>query len=77
VHFRNISAPLPHFYETFLNEGYMDMYKLMRHLRRVNFDGVLIADHWPNTVGGGRTGQVYSLGYIQALIERANEEVSS
>lgn len=75
VHFRNVSAPLPHFYETFLNEGYMDMYKLMKHLRKVNFDGVLLADHWPNTVGGGRTGQAYSLGYMQALIERANEEV--
>jgi hypothetical protein len=54
----------------------MDMYKLMKHLRKVNFDGVLLADHWPNTVGGGRTGQAYSVGYIQALIERANEEVS-
>jgi mannonate dehydratase len=76
VHFRNVHAPLPHFYETFLNEGYMDMYKLIKRLRKVNFDGVLIADHWPNTVGGGRTGQAYTLGYIQALIERANEEVS-
>ena len=25
VHFRNVSAPLPHFVETFLDDGYMDM----------------------------------------------------
>jgi mannonate dehydratase len=72
VHFRNVTAPLPHFVETFPNEGYMDMAKMMKTLRKVNFDGVLIADHWPNTVGGH--GQAYSIGYIQALIERANEE---
>ncbi|MCL6546965.1 MAG: mannonate dehydratase [Bryobacteraceae bacterium] len=74
VHFRNVSSPLPHFYETYLNEGYMDMYKVMRALRKVNFEGVLIGDHFPRMTGQGPLGQVYTLGYIQALIERANEE---
>jgi len=74
VHFRNVSSPLPHFYETFLNEGYMDMYRIVRQLRKVHFDGVLIADHWPTTVAGALPAQVYSIGYIQALIEQANEE---
>jgi mannonate dehydratase len=75
VHFRNVSAPLPHFYETYLNEGYMDMYKVMRALRKVNFDGVLIGDHFPRMVGDGPLGQAYTIGYLQCLIERANEEV--
>jgi mannonate dehydratase len=74
VHFRNVHAPLPHFRETYLNEGYMDMYKIMRALRKVNFKGVLIADHWPTSVAGPLVSQAYTLGYIQALIERANEE---
>ncbi len=75
IHFRNVSAPLPHFYETYLNEGYMDMYKIMRTLRKVNFEGVLIGDHFPAMVKGGNlSGQIYTIGYIQALIERANEE---
>lgn len=74
IHFRNVHAPLPHFHETFLNEGYMDMYKIMKALARVNFEGVLIADHWPTPVTGGLSGQIYTLGYIQALIERANDE---
>jgi len=74
IHFRNVSSPLPHFRETFLNEGYMDMYKIIRALRKVNFEGVLIADHWPTTVAGPLLAQAYTIGYIQALIERANEE---
>jgi mannonate dehydratase len=74
VHFRNVSAPLPHFYETYLNEGYMDMYKVMLALKRVSFDGVLIGDHFPRMVGSGPLGQAYTIGYLQALIERADQE---
>ena len=32
IHFRNVSAPLPHFVETFMDNGYMDMYKIMNAL---------------------------------------------
>jgi mannonate dehydratase len=74
IHFRNIDRPLPRFHETFLNEGFMDMYAIMRLLRQHDFEGVLIADHWPFPVGGSTAGQIYTVGYIQALIERANEE---
>ncbi len=75
VHFRNVNAPLPHFVETFMDNGYMDMYRVMRALREVNFDGAVIADHIPGMVGGGRVGTAYSIGYMRALIERANAEV--
>jgi mannonate dehydratase len=76
VHFRNVHHPLPHFRETYLNEGYMDMYKVMRALRKVNFEGVLVGDHFPKMVdsAGPLAAQIYTIGYIQALIERANEE---
>jgi mannonate dehydratase len=74
VHFRNVNAPLPHFAETFLDDGYMDMYKVMKALREVNFDGVVIADHVPDMVGGPRTATAYSIGYMKALIDRANAE---
>jgi mannonate dehydratase len=77
VHFRNVNAPLPHFVETFLDNGYMDMYKVMKALREVNFDGVVIADHIPELIGGGRAGTAYSIAYIRALLERANAEVTN
>ena len=42
VHFRNVTGPLPHFAETFPDDGYMDMYQVMRALRQVRacFSGV-------------------------------------
>ena len=52
IHFRNVSAPLPHFVETFMDNGYYDMYKIMKALRDVNFDGIVILDHSPRMVGG-------------------------
>jgi mannonate dehydratase len=68
IHFRNVSAPLPHFVETFVDNGYTDMLKLMQTLQEVDFRGALIADHVPSMVGGTRVGWAYSLGYIKALL---------
>jgi len=47
IHFRNVSAPLPHFTETMIDDGYYDMSKIMRALVEVNFDGIVIPDHVP------------------------------
>jgi mannonate dehydratase len=74
VHFRNVSAPLPHFVETFPDDGYGDMYAVMRALREVNFDGAVIADHVPEMVGGRFAATAYAIGYMRALIERAEAE---
>ena len=74
IHFRDVNAPLPHFVETFVDDGYMDMYKVMRALREVNFNGVMIPDHIPEMIGGGRAGTAYSIAYMTALLKRANEE---
>ena len=75
VHFRNVETPLPHFIETFLDSGYMDMYKVMKALREVRFDGVVIPDHIPRFITGQAAGTAYSIGYMKALLERANQEL--
>jgi mannonate dehydratase len=73
IHFRNITAPLPQgFIETYLDDGYMDMYKVMAALREVDFDGVLISDHLPQMVGGRRAAEAFSIGYMKALIQAVN-----
>jgi len=77
VHFRNVDKPLPHFVETFLDDGYMDMYKVMRALREVEFDGVVIADHIPLMAKDHKVGTAFSIGYMKALLERANDEFSA
>lgn len=77
VHFRNVNRPLPHFVETFIDDGYMNMYRVMKALREVNFDGVLIADHIPLMADDPRVGTAYTIGYMKALLERVNAEAQS
>ena len=68
IHFRNVSGPIPRFVETFVDNGYTDMLKLMKTLVEVDFRGAVIADHVPAMVGGPRAGWAYSIGYIKALL---------
>jgi mannonate dehydratase len=78
VHFRNVSAPLPHFVETFPDDGYVDMYRVMRELRAVGFDGAMEPDHVPQLVGdtGIRpAGTAYCIACMRSYLRRANEEV--
>jgi mannonate dehydratase len=78
VHFRNVTGPMPHFVETFPDDGYMDMYQVMKALRQVRFDGAAEPDHVPQLTGDTglhRAGTAYCIAYMRALLRRANEEV--
>ncbi len=69
IHFRNVTGPVPDFVETYVDDGYADMRKVMRALVDVDFRGILIADHVPTMVGDRTTGWAYSIGYIKALYD--------
>ena len=80
----NINQPT-NFTETFVDNGYIDMYKVMKALKNVNFDGVVIADHIPKMIaagGGGRGGAnaaydpslAFTVGYTKCLRDRVEEE---
>jgi mannonate dehydratase len=75
VHFRNVSAPMPHFVETFIDNGYGNMYAIMRALVEVDFRGVAIADHVPAMVGHRNVGWAYCIAYMKAMLERAHAEL--
>lgn len=77
IHFRNVTAPLPHFVETFMDNGYYDMYRIMRALRDVDFDGIVILDHSPALVGGAHAQTSYGFAYMKALLSRANAEAKA
>ena len=72
VHFRNVDAPLPHFVETFIDNGYMDMRKVMVALRDVNYNGIMILDHIPQIAGSSQISAAYTLGYMQAMLAGVN-----
>jgi mannonate dehydratase len=73
VHFRNVNQPMPHFTETFLDDGYADMYQILKTLKEVDFDGVIIADHIPSMVYQ-QAGTAFSIGYMKGLVERVIAE---
>ncbi|MBM3848295.1 MAG: D-mannonate dehydratase, partial [Verrucomicrobia bacterium] len=75
-HFRNVDSPLPKFQETFVDEGYLDMYQVMKTLKEHRFNGVMIPDHVP---GEGLRGinTAYTIGYMKALRDRVNAEAGN
>jgi len=77
VHFRNVSSPLPRFHETFPDDGYLDMYQVMKALRQARCTASLIPDHYPGLVGdtSQRMANAYCVSFMRALLRRADEEV--
>lgn len=69
IHFRNVTSPIPDFVETYIDNGYTDMWKLMNTLVEVDFRGNLIADHVPAMAGARQSSWSYSMGYIRALYD--------
>ena len=71
IHFRNVSSPLPDFKETFIEDGYVDMGRIMQVLRDTRFDGMVVPDHVPRGVdsdAGAYGTEAYLLGYLRAII---------
>jgi mannonate dehydratase len=71
IHFRNVSSALPHFHETYVDNGYYDMYKVMKALVDVQYDGIVHLDHFVPMVGGNRTYEAFAMGYMRAMRQRA------
>jgi mannonate dehydratase len=71
IHFRNVSSPLPHFHETFVDDGYYDMYQIMKALADVQYDGIVHLDHFIPMVGGNRAYEAFNMGYMRAMRQRA------
>jgi mannonate dehydratase len=73
AHFRNVRGSLATadgFEEVLLDDGDMNMFKILLEFHKVGFDGCLNPDHIPHLEGdSGHTslGLAYSIGYIKAL----------
>lgn len=84
VHFRNVSSTLPNFEETLLEDGYADMYEIMKQLVRYDYDGAIHVDHVPQwdvrergkDTGGSRAAWAYTTGYMKALLNCAKAELN-
>ena len=74
LHMRNVRGSLATagaFEETLLDDGDINMFKILLELRRVGFDGCINPDHIPRVEGDGEgvhQGLAYSIGYLRALL---------
>ena len=77
LHLRNVVGKAPHYRETFIDEGDVDMIRILSILQRNNFDGVVIPDHTPQMTCASpwHAGMAHTLGFIlaaKAMLESEN-----
>jgi len=76
VHLRNVRDKVPHYRETFIDDGAVDILRVMRILKKTGYTGVLIPDHAPqmSCAAPWHAGMAYALGYMKAGLQIINGE---
>lgn len=71
IHFRNVRGKVPNYKETFVDEGDIDMLRVLRILKQNGFKGVLIPDHSPamTCAAPWHAGMAYACGWMQAALQ--------
>ncbi len=69
IHLRNVVGKVPKYHEVFLDEGELDVVRVMKLLDRLGYEGVVIPDHTPlmDCTAPWHSGMAYAMGYIRAL----------
>ncbi|MCY3998083.1 MAG: D-mannonate dehydratase, partial [Flavobacteriaceae bacterium] len=59
-----------HYKEVFVDEGDIDMFKILKILKKNDFTGVLIPDHTPEMTckAPWYAGMAYAMGYMKAAM---------
>ncbi len=68
VHLRNVRDKVPSYKETFIDDGEVDVLRVLRILKKNNFTGVVIPDHAPqmSCAAPWHAGMAYALGFLKA-----------
>lgn len=71
VHFRNVRDKVPYYKETFIDDGEIEMRRIVNILKTHNYTGVLIPDHTPlmSCDAPWHAGMAYAMGYMKALLD--------
>ena len=72
VHLRNVRGKVPHYRETFIDDGDVDALRVVEILKQNHFEGVIIPDHTPQMDCGApwHAGMAFALGYFRAVLQR-------
>jgi len=76
IHFRNVRGKAPNYVETFVDEGDIDMLRVLRILKKNGFNGVLIPDHAPQMTCDApwHAGMAYACGWMKAALQSITQE---
>jgi mannonate dehydratase len=71
VHLRNVRDKVPHYKETFIDDGEVDILRILAILKKNRFQGVIIPDHAPqmSCAAPWHAGMAFALGYLKAGIQ--------
>jgi mannonate dehydratase len=77
IHLRNVVGKVPHYRETFIDDGDVDIVRVLSILHRNQFEGVVIPDHTPQMSCSApwHAGMAHTLGYmlaVKAMLNSAN-----
>lgn len=67
IHLRNVVDRAPHYREVFLDEGVLDVPRVLAILRRHDYNGVIIPDHTPlmSCPAPWHSGMAFAIGYLR------------
>lgn len=73
VHLRNVHGKAPQYQETFVDDGDVDVRRVVSILRKNKFDGVIIPDHTPQMSCSApwHAGMAFALGFLRAALQQA------
>ncbi|HEX3601595.1 MAG TPA: mannonate dehydratase [Lacipirellulaceae bacterium] len=71
VHLRNVHGKVPNYHETFVDDGDVDVVRVLQILKRNGFCGVIIPDHTPqmSCEAPWHAGMAYALGYMRGVLQ--------
>jgi mannonate dehydratase len=71
IHLRNVTGKVPHYRETFIDEGDVDMTRILAILNGNGFEGVVIPDHTPqmSCAAPWHAGMAHALGFIAGVLQ--------
>lgn len=71
IHIRNVIGKVPKYKEVFIDEGDVNLKKIINILKQYNYNGFIMPDHTPTLLCDNNffVGMAFSIGYIKGLIE--------
>jgi mannonate dehydratase len=78
VHLRNVVGNRENFFETFWDDGKIDMAKAVRLYCKAGYEGYITSDHHPHVIGDtvwGHRSRAFALGYLRGLVQSSNYAV--